>query len=162
MKKISKERQITYYIGNGITVIGVLTFFSFFLRMASLFGGGMHSPFFGGAAMPSFGAPIIGMVLIFIGQFVANIGRSGLAGSGVVLDPEQAREDLQPFNVAKGQMLNDTLGEIDVLQNLASGLAHNSNDKGNNGPTIKVRCTACKALNDETAKFCSSCGASMC
>ena len=36
-----------------------------------------------------------GMVLIVIGQIVRGIGARGLAGSGVVLDPEKAREDLQ-------------------------------------------------------------------
>lgn len=190
MRKISKERQVTYYIGNGLSLIGIILFLSFFLQVAGFASGGLNSNPLnslsnsgfsinldgqdvmviqnGGTPQfkmrmpqgPNMAQPVIGMLFIIVGQVVANIGKSGLAGSGVILDPEKAREDLQPFNVAKGQMINDTLGELDVVKDLALTLtkAVHPADQEDSEPRIMVRCRDCKNLNEEKANFCNHCG----
>lgn len=43
-----------------------------------------------------------------------GIGRAGLAGSGVVLDPQRAREDLEPWSRMAGGMVKDTLDEAGI------------------------------------------------
>ena len=53
-----------------------------------------------------------GILLMVIGQTIATIGRQGLAGSGVVLDPEQAREDVEPWSRMQGGVVKDTLDEV--------------------------------------------------
>ncbi|RYG61882.1 zinc ribbon domain-containing protein [bacterium] len=47
-----------------------------------------------------------------------------------------------------GGMVNDALEQVDVVKSVsASGRE-----------VIKVRCPACRTLNDEDAKFCDECG----
>ena len=93
---------------------------------------------------------VLGMAMMIIGGIVSSIGRGGLAGSGVMLNPQRARQDLEPFNRAAGGMINDTVQEIDALKGL--GTAREPDQ------VVKVRCQSCQSLNDETAKFCNQCG----
>lgn len=149
MAKISNERKATYYIGMGMMILGFILFISVFFSVASL----MNGPFDGGFGMgggPSFGNGIIGMVLMISGSVVMNIGARGAAGSGVILDPEKAREDLKPFNEAKGGMINDVISNIDVVEKITSQKEEKE--------VVKIRCRSCGSLNDEDAKFCKSCG----
>jgi hypothetical protein len=114
----------------------------------------MNNPFggsdFGMGGGPSFMNAIIGMVLMIAGSFVMRIGARGAAGSGLLLDPEKAREDLKPFNEAKGGMINDVISNIDVVDNITNPRS----DK----EVIKIRCRSCGSLNDEDSKYCKSCG----
>lgn len=137
MKKyqVSEGRKTLYYLGMGLAVLGVILFFSAF------FTGMSADPW----DQTGFGTPIAGFAMIFIGSILMGIGRLGLAGSGVVLDPEKAREDLEPFSRQGGGMLSDALDEVDLFKPSAEQV-------------IKVRCTQCEALNDEHAKYCSQCG----
>ena len=75
-----------------------------------------------------------------------GIGGRGLAGSGVVLDPSQARQDLEPYSRMAGGMLGDALDEADV--NLGAEPEQ----------VVMVRCPACRTLNEEGSKFCQECG----
>ena len=145
MAKISNERKATYYIGIGMIVIGFILFFSVFFSVASF----MNNPF-GGGKEPSFMNSIVGMVLIIAGAIVMNIGARGAAGSGLLLDPEKAREDLKPFNEAKGGMINDVITNIDAVDKIIS--PHEEKE------VIKIKCRSCGSLNDEDAKFCKGCG----
>ena len=145
MAKITRQRKVTYYIGVGIMVLGFILFISVFFSVA-LF---MNNPF-GGSRQPSFMNSVLGMVFIIVGSVVSRIGAQGAAGSGIVLDPEKAREDLKPFNEAKGGMINDVISNIDVVENLTK--------QNEEKQVIKIRCRNCSALNDEDAKFCKSCG----
>ena len=138
MSKLSKQRKVTYYLGNAFTIIGLILFLSSMIGFRPM--GGF------------FLSPILGFVLVIIGKVVAHIGRLGLSGSGILLDPEKAREDLKPYSTSKGKMINDALEEVDILQNFSNNTSE---------PLIKVRCHSCKALNDETATYCSSCGTRM-
>ena len=92
---------------------------------------------------------VIGIVLIAIGKFISRIGMAGVAGSGLVLNPNQAKEDLKPWTKMAGGMIDDAMSEVDSFKS----------DK--NQEIIKVRCLECKSLNDEDAKFCKSCGKSL-
>lgn len=143
MAKISKERKVTYYIGIGMIILGFILFISVFFSVA----GSMNSMTM---KMPPFQNAVIGMLLIIGGGIVMNIGAKGAAGSGLLLDPDQAREDLKPFNEAKGEMINDVISNIDVVDRLTKPQEKEE--------IIKIRCRSCGSLNDEDAKFCKSCG----
>lgn len=145
MGKISKERKATYYVGIGMTIIGFLLFISVFFFAASF----INDPFSGGRT-PPFSNAIIGMILLITGVLVMNIGAKGAAGSGLLLDPEKAREDLKPFNEAKGEMINDVISNIDVVDRIARPKEEKE--------IIKIRCRSCGVLNDEDAKYCKGCG----
>ena len=79
-----------------------------------------------------------------------GVGARGVAGSGLTLDPERAREDLKPYSHLAGGMISDALGEI-----------RKSGVDSPRAVVVKVKCARCRALNDENAKFCSQCGAAM-
>jgi len=145
MSKITKQRQVTYYIGIGIIVIGFLLFISVFIDTARF----MNDPFMY-EMRPSFTNPIVGMILMIAGTVVMNIGAKGAAGSGLLLDPEKAREDLKPFSNAKGKMINDVVSNIDIIENISKSYVEKE--------VIKIKCSNCKSLNDEDAKFCKNCG----
>lgn len=145
MAKISKERKAAYYIGIGMMVLGFVLFISVFFAAASF----MNNPF-GGSESPSFMNSVVGMVLMIAGSIVMNIGARGAAGSGLLLDPNKAREDLRPFNEAKGEMINDVISNIDVVQKITRPYEQKE--------VIKIRCRICESLNDEDAKFCKGCG----
>lgn len=134
--EISKERKILYTIGLITTGIGFVSFLSVF---AFAF---LGDPFRMGF---SFMAPgFIGFTLIIIGQGIMTYARLGKAGSGLILDPKQAREDLKPYSSQVGGMLNDVLDEVDL--------------PSQSKEVVKVRCRQCQALNDEDARFCKHCG----
>lgn len=148
MSKISKERKVTYYIGMAMMILGFILFISVFFQFASFMSN--PDPFMINRPGPSFMNAIIGMVFAIIGGMVMNIGAKGAAGSGLILDPEKSREDLKPFNEAKGGMINDVISNIDVIDKIV---------KPTSGQDIvKIRCRICSSLNDEDAKFCKSCG----
>ncbi|NQZ56827.1 MAG: zinc ribbon domain-containing protein [Lentisphaeraceae bacterium] len=144
-KKISDERKAAYYIGMGISILGFILFISNFFIAASNFGNFNNFESRGQAMM--FRA-IGGMVLIIIGQVIASIGAKGLAGSGIKLDPEQARKDLEPYSRMAGGMVKDALEEADI--NLGGGRSER---------IIMIKCRGCSKLNEEDSKFCQECAA---
>ena len=145
MAKITRERKVAYYIGMGMMGIGFLLFISVFFSAASH----MNDPF-GGGINTSFSNAVIGMILMIAGSIVMNIGAKGTAGSGLLLDPDKAREDLKPFNEAKGGMINDVISNIDAIDQIT-----NFNETTE---VIKIKCRGCGGLNDEDARFCKACG----
>lgn len=140
---ISEERKATYYLGAALMVAGGLTFLSVFITGAMNFGD--FSDFESDSKSSMFRA-ILGMVLLVLGGVLRQIGSRGLAGSGVVLDPERARTDLEPYSRMAGGMVKDALDEADL------GRARGA------GPAVMVRCGACRRLNEEDSKFCQECG----
>ena len=152
--KISNERKAIYYLGIFFVVTGFILFISGFLVVEDP-GFSMGPPIF-------FKRAVMGMVCIVIGAILTTIGLRGMAGSGLILDPEKAREDLKPFNTAKGEMINDVLENIDVVQNLANGFSdRTTSNESSTKEIVKIRCRECSALNEEDAKFCKACGKSM-
>jgi len=139
-KEISKNRKTLYYVGNGISLIGFILFLSVFFTA-------FLNPFdMMGSTNPMANA-FIGMILIIVGQFISVLGAKGAAGSGLILDPKQAREDLKPYSSQVGGMIKDALEEVDLVSDSKE--------------VIKVRCQSCKSLNDEDASFCKKCEAKL-
>lgn len=96
-----------------------------------------------------------GMGLLVCGAMLMGFGSRGLAGSGVILDPQRAREDLKPWSHMAGGMVDDAASQSATLSKIV--------DKADDydEPIVKVRCSACRNLNDESAKFCDECGAKL-
>ncbi len=110
-RDISPERKGLYYLGMALSGIGILLFLSTFVSFISNFGD--FTDFHGrsrSGMMRAFG----GIVCIAIGQMMMRLGRSGVAGSGLKLDPQDARRDLEPWSRMTGGMLKDTLDEADL------------------------------------------------
>lgn len=108
---ISDERRALYYLGLLLTLIGFLSFGSVFVTGALNFGN--FENFTGQVQSAAFRA-IAGMAMMMLGGVLTAVGRAGLAGSGVVLDPERARGDMEPWSRMAGGMLKDTLDEAGI------------------------------------------------
>lgn len=147
-RDIPPERKTIYYVGTAMSGLGLLMFLSSFLFFIAHFGD--FSNFESNARTNGFLA-FGGMILIIVGGGIAGVGRSGLAGSGLLLDPQRARRDREPWNRMAGGMANDTLSEMPILTEIVG-----HRDGGE--PIVKVRCRACSALNEESSKFCGQCG----
>ncbi|RYG61881.1 hypothetical protein EON80_23605 [bacterium] len=78
--QIPEERVFLYYLGNFIIVVGILLFISVFFT-------GMSTPTHFGSPPPEFKRAIFGMGMMVVGGILSGIGRAGMAGSGIVLDP---------------------------------------------------------------------------
>lgn len=146
-KKISPERKTAYYLGIAITGLGMLLFFSVFLSGFGSLGNGRPGGF-SRSPQPNFAPAIIGFILMIVGQFISKVGARGLAGSGVLLDPEKAREDLEPYSRMGGGIVKDALEESGVPDML----------RGSGEAKIMIRCRDCQKLNEEDSKFCQECG----
>ncbi len=144
MSKIPGERKTLYYLGMGMIVLGFILFLSVFFSAASM----MNDPFMSGP--PPFANAVFGMILMVAGGIVRNVGARGAAGSGIILDPDKAREDLKPYNEAMGGMINDVISNVDAIDDIVR--------KPSEKEVVKIRCRSCQSLNDEDAKFCKSCG----
>ena len=154
-RQFSPKRKGSYYLGIGLIAVGFISFISTFFTFIYHFGD--FSNFEANVKSGGFRA-IGGMVLIIIGVIIHVIGSQGLAGSGVVLDPEQARKDMEPWNRMTGGMIQDALSEVEVVDKLAGRLGHaEAPDEAQ--AVVKIRCRACQTLNDESARFCNQCAA---
>lgn len=125
-------RKFMFYGGKIVSTFGMILFFSsFFLHSGNL------NPL----------RPIAAICMIFSGNVSSNVGKKGLAGSGILLNPKKEREDLKPFSKAGGEILKDVMDE------------YKKEDRSESeNVTIKIKCQNCGALNDEDARFCSNCG----
>jgi hypothetical protein len=177
-RRISDNRQALYYGGMAVSGVGLLLFVSFFFTLVSGFDGASglesepvitfspNSDFLAKRELTRQVAPrryqaenavaraLIGMVLMVVGGGMMKVGARGWAGAGVLLDPEQARKDLEPWARMGGGIAQDALSEIDVVRQVQDRLATHE-------PEVKVRCPACKSLNDEVARFCNQCGSAI-
>ncbi|BDS12045.1 zinc ribbon domain-containing protein [Aureispira anguillae] len=144
-KQVPNKRKIIYQIGLGLIIIGGLLFLSTFITFAINFGNFEN---FDQQMSSHFFRAIGGMLSIIIGGFLLFVGKLGLAGSGLVLDTEQKRKDLEPIN----RMLGKQLGDVLEASNIKSHFGQQ------NHQIIKIRCQSCNHLNDEQNKFCGKCG----
>jgi hypothetical protein len=110
-KRISSERQNIYYVGMAIGVIGGLTFFSIFISGALHFGDFNN---FETRSHSMVVRAVVGMAMLFGGSFLMKLGRMGAAGSGLKLDPEKAREDVEPWSRMAGGVAKDALDEAGI------------------------------------------------
>ncbi len=140
---ISPERKTAYYLGGILIVIGGLSFGSVFLSAALHFGD------FGNFEQntKSMGLrAVLGMGLMIGGAIIRTVGARGAAGSGMVFNPQQAREDLEPYSRMAGGMVKDALDEAQI------------DLSGKPERVVMIKCRACGKLNEEDSKFCQECG----
>ncbi len=142
-RTISEGRKAAFYLGLALMMAGGLLFISVFITGALHFGDfGNFEANARSSMLRGFG----GMALLIVGAIVRGVGARGLAGSGMVLDPEQARRDLEPYSRMAGGMMKDALGEA----RLDLG--------GKPERVVMVKCPACGRLNEEDSRFCQECG----
>jgi hypothetical protein len=142
-REISEERRTAYYVGTGLTIFGGLLFASTFATFAMHFGDFSN---FAADAKSTMIRAFGGMALMIAGSFIRSIGARGLAGSGVVLDPGRAREELEPYSRMAGGMVKDALDEAKLKPS------------GAPEKVVMIKCPACRTLNTEDSKFCKECG----
>lgn len=153
--KLKPWRKVVYIIGNVFLVIGVILFLSSFFTSFGFF----QSRFdfinkFGFVGSFMF-FPVLGFALIFVGSLLKALGRGGLAGAGLILDPEKERRDAEPFSRSKGGKYADSYDEFRKESKFHEDL---EKVRVSQKEKIMVRCPKCKTLNDEDASFCKSCG----
>lgn len=148
-RQISPERKALYYGGMGLIGVGLLLFLSVFFTSAANFG---NFDNFEGRVRSEMFRSIGGIILMAIGSFLMKVGAKGWAGAGVLLDPRQAREDVEPWSRMHGGMVDDALSEVELARRLGERFDSPPHE-------IKVRCRKCQALNGEEAKFCNQCAA---
>jgi len=110
-RDISDGRKTLYYVGMGMSALGILLFFSTFVSAAANFGNFNN---FERRTQSTAMRAVAGMGFMLVGGVLAGIGRKGLSGSGVVLDPQQAREDVEPWSRMTGGVLKDVLDETGI------------------------------------------------
>ena len=147
-KQIPPTRKSLYYWGMAVIGFGFLLFLSNFPISISNFG---NFDNFGDQMMSSAFRGFGGMILLGIVNAMMNVAKKGWAGAGILLDPEQARKDIEPWSRMQGGVIQDALSEVDLVKKLEKRLEPSE-------PQIKVRCKNCQALNDEVANFCNKCG----
>lgn len=156
-QQISPERKGMYSLGLVLQIIGGCLFGVPFIVLPIIILVGITQGEPGGAmilAPIAFIAAFIGFGLIAAGSFMRSVAARGTAGSGLVLDPEKAREDLKPWSRMSGGMIKDVLDEADInLNNLGGG--------GRPEQIIMIKCRACGKLNEEDSRFCQECGRPM-
>ncbi len=142
-RKISEDRKAAYYVGLLLQIFGGLLFGSVFVTFIMRFGD--FTDFVGRTRSEGLRA-FCGMALMMIGGIIRGVGAKGLAGSGVLLDPERARQELEPYSRMAGGMVRDAMDEARL-------------DLGREPEkVIVIKCRACAALNSESANFCQECG----
>ena len=149
-KEISDGRKLGYYIGMAIGAVGFLLFISVFFTSALNFG---NFDNFEARGRSTALRAVSGMVLMIVGAGISSIGARGMAGSGVILNPSRAREDLRPYSNMAGGMLGDVLESANISEHLGG-------QRGDGEPIVMIKCMKCGKLNEEDSKFCQECGAS--
>ena len=151
-REISPERKTAYYVGMGLSGFGGLLFCLPFMAipLAMINAIPIH------AAPVAFFFAFIGFALVAVGGVLMRIGRSGLAGAGVILDPNRARGEIEPFSRMAGGILKDKLDEAGLLDE--NGLKFDRNATNSQEKIIMIRCQHCGKLNEEDSKFCQECG----
>lgn len=110
-RQVSPERKVVFYIGMAVGIVGLLCFISTFFSAVSNFGDFTNFEQRG----RSMGTrAVLGMVLMIAGGFLMLVGRMGLAGSGVKLDPEEARRDVEPLARMTGGVIKDAMDEAGI------------------------------------------------
>lgn len=122
-RDVGEARKAAYYVGMIMMIAGFLSFFSVFVTGAMNFGDFSN---FDSDARSSAMRAVLGMALMIGGGVVRSIGARGLAGSGVVLDPQAARRDVEPWSRMGGGVLKDTLDEAGVDLSRMSGMSRDT------------------------------------
>lgn len=152
-RQISSERKGAYYIGMAMIILGVLLFASNFIFVPMSIGNGSGPAAAKSVMVGMVGRALGGMALIVIGGIVRGVGARGLSGSGMVLNPQQARRDLEPYSRMAGGMIKDAVDESGIEFGGGSERQRNEPEK-----VVMLKCRECGQLNEEDSKFCQECG----
>lgn len=107
--RISENRKAAYSFGLAMTVAGVLFCLgAMAYAMLSVATGRFPNP------VMVFFPFLVGMGLAVAGGVLRSVGARGIAGSGLKLDPEEARKDLKPWSRMAGGMLEDAGIHVDL------------------------------------------------
>ena len=140
-RNITQKQKTGYYLGMILTGIGIIMFTAPFIDVLL---NGLEPNERG---LPeSFKVALVGFVLLAIGNILRSISARGLAGSGLLLAPKQARKDLEPYSRMAGGMIQDALEETGGLTS------------GTTPEKVMIRCQVCKKLNEEDSRVCQECG----
>ena len=154
-RELKTWRKVVYIIGNIFLVVGVILFMSSFFTSFGFFQGRFEFIERLGFVGSFMFLPVFGFALIFVGSLLKALGRGGLAGAGLILDPERERRDAEPFSRSKGGKFADSYDEFRSESKIHEDLER---VRVSQKEKIMVRCPKCKTLNDEDASFCKSCG----
>ncbi|WP_237763974.1 SHOCT domain-containing protein [Terrimicrobium sacchariphilum] len=110
-RQISPQRKVVFYIGMALLVAGALLFLSTFLSAALHFGDFSN---FADRSRSMILRAVVGALMIVVGGVLQSVGRAGLAGSGLKLDPEEARRDVEPWARMGGGVVRDILDEAGI------------------------------------------------
>jgi hypothetical protein len=110
-RQVPPERKKIYYIGMAVGVIGFLCFISVFISGALHFGDFSN---FEQRGRSEATRGVLGMVMMIAGGYLTRIGRMGMAGSGIKLDPEEARRDVEPWSRMTGGVVKDVMDEAGI------------------------------------------------
>lgn len=146
-RTISSRRKGLYSMGVVLQILGGVGFLVCFLGFAMGGQAAVRSHGQEGSPMQWWVGGVVCAVAIAAGGVLRTLAARGVAGAGLVLDPDRARQDLEPWARAGGGLLKDAVEE--------AGLARGE------GERVAVRCRGCRTLNDEDAKFCDHCGAAL-
>ena len=141
-RQVSTQRKAQHRLGTIFVAVGLLMFLSVFVSAALNFGD--FSNFEG--RVRSMGLRAVGGMALMIGGFVLiSLGVAGAAGSGLKLDPGQARKDLEPWARMSGGLTKDSLDEMGVdLPKIAGALAGGA--RSESGETLEARLRGLHAL----------------
>lgn len=145
-RHVSPGRQGVHALGTLLIVIGAISCLSVVVAVAGLFTSGTSS-----GDLPSPMPVVVGFVMIAVGGALRSLGAKGIHGSGLVLDPQRARRELEPHSRQVGGMIGDELDE--------AGIALGAREPRPVERVVMIRCTACQTLNEDGSKFCQECGA---
>jgi len=110
-RQVPPERRKLYYIGMAVGIIGFLCFISVFISGALNFGDFSN---FEQRGRSEAVRGVLGMIMMITGTFLSRIGRYGVAGSGIKLDPEAARSDVEPWARMTGGVIKDAIDEAGI------------------------------------------------
>lgn len=155
--QVSDSRKSLHAFGTILVVIGAVAAIGGAISFMSSFGSPQNMF---AESFPPKGFLIAGggVLLTGIGRGLRSLGARGIAGSGLVLDPERAAHDLAPWAHTGGKLLRDAVDASGLVTGDDGDMPAGS---GGAGTRVKVRCRECRTLNDEDARFCDQCGASL-
>lgn len=159
IRDVETWRKVAYYVGLALTAIGVVLFAVPFTTVfwpreqifSMLANDGPFRPM-----APGF----LGFGLILIGQLLRNLGRKGLAGSGLLLSPQGETRDNEPWDRSKGHRVANAVDEFqDNIGGQSAGVASFLGAaQAQPVEVVKVRCRSCGYLDNESDRFCGKCG----
>lgn len=112
---IPPQRRRLAWLGLGLAALGVGLFGTAFLRQAFGFDDVMKGPIRAPGEMETTAIlAFSGLALVATGLFMRQVAVRGLAGSGLILNPRQARRDLEPWSRLGGGVIKDALHEAQI------------------------------------------------